>query len=180
MPKDEKLFLITFLLNQLNDEYNNEFKCKEILESKAIGYYTIFGIILTASITLQIAFMQNEALSNNIKKINSIIFSIIILFYIIFLICNFLSYRTKKINTFSANSNWDNLIDTMKISIEDNNQDDSLDGFITNYRNEIKKIIEQRHKINEALVKLVNTQAFVVVFTGFLLIIELIIFIIQL
>lgn len=180
MPKDEKIFLISFLLNQLKDEYDYEIKRKELLESKALGYYTIIGIVLAGFIAIQIAIFQCTELAKSIIYLNVSIFVIMSLCYLIFIILHFFSYKVRKLNVYSIlDDNWNKVIDIMKISVEDSADSDTLDGFVKKFRVEIKAIIKINKKRNERLVTIISVLHGISIISSVLLLIEIGLFIVQ-
>ena len=56
--EEEKKIILNLLLDKLFDEYKAENARKDTLESKALGFYTIIGIILADVIALQSAFKK--------------------------------------------------------------------------------------------------------------------------
>ena len=82
--EEEKKIILNLLLDKLFDEYKAENARKDTLESKALGFYTIIGIILADVIALQIAFkkIKIEILNN----INIFILILLGIIYTIFII----------------------------------------------------------------------------------------------
>ncbi len=181
MVDNDKIYLINFLLERLNDDYKSELARKDILESKALGYFTILGIILANIIAIQIAFFSYKSMNSGIKAINFIILIACSIFLLFFIINGFLCYRISNRKVFSVvGKNWNEIIDTSKESIEmSNNKDDNLDLFIKTYRSEIKNIIENNKKINDNLVRYVSNLYKLTFASSILLFFEITLFIIQ-
>ncbi len=178
MIAEEKITLIHFLMDKLYDEYKEETARKEKLESKALGFYTILGIILADIIALQIAFKscENELLS----KINIGILIILGIIYLIFIILNFISYKPKKRQNLSLliSQNWNAYVKITEIGVDNKNQHNRLDDFVMFFREDLKEKIKDNQEKNNNLVFKIKIQSILCLLSGILLFLNIILYII--
>ena len=175
--EEEKKIILNLLLDKLFDEYKAENARKDTLESKALGFYTIIGIILADVIALQIAFKKIK-----IKILNNINIFILILLgiiYTIFIINNFILYKPKKRQNFSlSGENWNIYLKIGEESTSNTNPNNKLDEFIKSFKDNITGIINDNKQKNDILVKKIKAQSLLCFLSGLLLLINIIIFII--